>query len=466
MKCRLYCLSFITILGCAPPSGSSAALEQAAKGGKGGGGAGSPTDTFSNASGTFHTFAASGTIDTSNPFFQSLGVNGRSCSSCHVPSSGWTITPSELQARFTATQGLDPIFRTVDGSVSPSADVSTLAARQTAFATLLAKGLIRIGLPIPANAEFALDSADDPYRFATAAQLSLFRRPLPTTNIAFLSTVMWDGRETVKGQSIAVDLLTQANHANMLHAQATSAISTTVAQQIVDLMTSLFTAQDSDNNAGNLTAKHGLGGPENLANQPFHLGVNDSLGTDPVTTDPPFTPVVFTLFDGWNGAPGGGTEAARASVARGQAIFNTRAISISGVAGLNDLLHQDPLAGTCTTCHDTPNAGDHSLPAPLNIGIADASRRTADLPLYTLRNLATGATVQTTDPGRALVTGKWADIGKFKGPILRALAARPPYFHNGLAATLDDVVNFYNSRFGLGLSTQEHADLVAFLQTL
>jgi hypothetical protein len=71
------------------------------------------------------------------------------------------------------------------------------------------------------------------------------------------------------------------------------------------------------------------------------------------------------------------------------------------------------LQGTCTTCHDSPNVGNHSVPLAINIGTADASRRTPDMPLYTLRNKATGATIQTTDPGRALISGKWADIGKF-----------------------------------------------------
>src|SRR5690242_21039738 len=56
---------------------------------------------------------------------------------------------------------------------------------------------------------------------------------------------------------------------------------------------------------------------------------------------------------------------------------------------------------------------------------------------YTLTNIKTGQVVQTTDPGIAMITGKWADIGKFKGPILRGLSARAPYFHNGSAATLD-----------------------------
>jgi len=103
---------------------------------------------------------------------------------------------------------------------------------------------------------------------------------------------------------------------------------------------------------------------------------------------------------------------------------------------------------------------------PLNIGLTDASRRTSDMPLYTLVNKTTGATVQTTDPGRALVTGKWKDIGKFKGPILRGLAARAPYFHNGFAATLDDVLSFYVGRFGVTLTAAERADLLRFLQSL
>ena len=74
--------------------------------------------------------------------------------------------------------------------------------------------------------------------------------------------------------------------------------------------------------------------------------------------------------------------------------------------------------------------------------------------------------MQTTDPGRALITGKFADIGKMKGPILRGLQQRPPYFHDGSAATLQDVITFYNTRFGIGLTTQEQKDLLAFLQAL
>jgi cytochrome c peroxidase len=153
-------------------------------------------------------------------------------------------------------------------------------------------------------------------------------------------------------------------------------------------------------------------------------------------------------------------------VARGQELFNAKPITITGVKGLNDDLGMASIAGTCTTCHDTPGAGSHSIPAPLDIGIADASRATPDMPVYVLRNLTTGETISTTDPGRALVTGKWRDVGKFKGPVLRSLASRPPYFHNGSAADLPAVVDFYDKRFSIGFTEQEKADLAAFLRTL
>jgi cytochrome c peroxidase len=88
------------------------------------------------------------------------------------------------------------------------------------------------------------------------------------------------------------------------------------------------------------------------------------------------------------------------------------------------------------------------------------------MPRYTLRNKATGETLVTSDPGRALITGKWADRNKFKVPVLRGLAARAPYFHNGSIADLEGVVRFYNGRFQMGLTEQEQADLAAFLRCL
>ena len=441
---------------------------------------------FADERGLAATVSRSGPIDRSGPFFQALGTNGRSCATCHVEAEGWTITPRGLQARFERTRGTDPVFRLVDGAVSPTADVSTLDARRAAYRVLLDKGLIRVGLGLPAGAEFELVAVDDPYGHAGPAELSLFRRPLPTTNLNFLSTVMWDARETFRDATsplcvmgttrcfapLPLDLAHQANSATVAHAEAAVVLDDAQRQAIVAFATGLFTAQVYDRSAGWLDARGGLGGPVRLSEEPAYFGSNDVLAGD-YRTGAPFTPVAMRLYDAW--APGaavaverdrGGSSAARAAVARGQALFNGKPILITGVKGLNDDLGVAALPGTCTTCHDAPNAGNHSIPMPLDIGLADASRRTPDLPLYTLRRLATGETLQTTDPGRALLTGKWADVGRFKGPTLRALPTRAPYFHNGLAADLGAVVDFYNTRFGVGFTSGEKADLVAFLGTL
>jgi hypothetical protein len=275
---------------------------------------------------------------------------------------------------------------------------------------------------------------------------------------------MWDGRETLPDHDIVSDLLDQANGATLGHAQAIAGLGTTDLQAIVDFETGLHTAQQIDDNAGDLSSCGGNGGPVWLAaNQPFYYGINDVLAGDP-QTGAPFDADVFNLYVGWAGSAT--ASPAQAQIARGEAIFNRKPIAITGVGGLNDALGIDTLAGTCTTCHDSPNYGHHSVKLPINIGIADASRRTPDLPIYTLQNNKTGATVQTTDPGRALITGKWADIGKFKGPILRGLASRAPYFHNGSAATVADAIDFYDTRFGIGFTAQEKADLAAFLLAL
>ncbi len=417
---------------------------------------------FANASGVALTYSTAGSIDAGNAFFQELGTNGRSCATCHEASAGWTITPALVRHRFDATRGEDPLFRTVDGSNSPYADVATVEARRRAYSLLRTKALIRVGIGMPANAEFDLVDVDDPYHFASAVELSMYRRPLPTANLRFLATVMWDGRETFAGRSIAFGLSHQANTATLTHAEAVTPLTEAQREEIVRFEKSLFTAQAFDNAAGSLRAGGAAGGPVALSRQPFFIGINDPF-------DPSFTPRVFTLFETWlprSRSHRGGSAAARAAIARGAEIFNTRPLVISGVRGLNDRVGADRIEGTCTTCHDAPNVGHHSVSLPLDLGLTDAALRTPDLPLYTFRNNATGETVQTTDPGRALVTGRWQDMSTFKGPILRGLAARPPYFHNGSAATLGDVVSFYNRRFTLRLSAREASDLVAFLKAL
>jgi cytochrome c peroxidase len=163
----------------------------------------------------------------------------------------------------------------------------------------------------------------------------------------------------------------------------------------------------------------------------------------------------------------------RASVARGQAIFNSISIKITGVAGINDpfsiggLLPNGAslLQGKCATCHDTPNVGNHSFPTPLDIGTGHPNPSNPSvnlggldisyLPAITVcKTDATPATCKTTtDLGQALIDGNYDHVGKIKGPILRGLSARAPYFHNGSAKTLLDAYDFTKP------------DLASFLRT-
>lgn len=418
-----------------------------------------------DSSGVLGTYRTTGGVDLSNYFFQSLGRNGRSCSTCHVAEDGWTVTPRHIQARFLASRGKDPIFRLVDGAVCPSADDSSLQAKQSAYSLLLKKGLIRVSISVPAGADFSITAIQDPYNCpdTTAANPALYRRPLPATNLAFDSAVMWDGRETVAGpipgKSIDLDasLSNQAFDATMGHAQASTKPTAEQIAEIVAFEKGNFTAQVADQRAGLLTSKGAQGGPKNLSQQPFYFGINDAFGGDPHGVA--FNPSVFTIYNNWASSP----SAYRRSAARGEELFNTYPIHMTDVGGLPDM------QGTCTTCHDSPNIGNHSFSVPLAIGTSDYPARApldvSGLPVYTVQ-CSDGTTKHVTDLGRAMISGSCADVGKVKGPILRGLAGRAPYFHNGSAATLGDVVEFYNQRFSLNLTEQQKADLVAFLQTL
>ncbi len=424
-----------------------------------------------NPTGKTATISTQGSIDLTNGFFADLGTNGRRCVSCHMPTAAWTVTPDQVQKVFDATDGgaiddgfgLGAMFRTNDGANSPEADVSTLEARREAYSMLLTKGLIRVSMPVPADAEFELIEVDDPYGHSTPDDVSLFRRPLPSTNLRFISAVMWDGRETVPGATIHFDLANQASGATQGHAQG-DALDDAARESIVAFETSLHTAAVYDNDAKDLTVWKAQGGPQPLCNQDFYIGINDLFGDS--QTGAAFNEVVFNLYDTWATAPSGDP---RRAVARGQALFNTKKFNLTGVGGINDedmFGKPHSVSATCSTCHDSPNAGSHSTSVPLDIGLVSEDQRTPDMPLYTFRNRTTGEIKRVTDPGRAMITGKWKDMGRFKGPVLRALAARPPYFHNGSAADLEAVVDFYDTRFHINLSRQEKSDLVAFLQTL
>jgi cytochrome c peroxidase len=465
--------------------------------------------SFADPTGEIATLDINGRVDEKGAFFQSLGTNGRACSTCHVASQAMGISASDVQQRFAQTRGEDPLFAAVDGANCPNARPGSA----TDHSLLLKHGLIRIALTPPATTQFTVTVVHDPYGCAITPNpnggqpiISVYRRPLPTSNLSFLSTIMFDGRETIVPlnngptflANLTADLTHQALDAITIHAQAAQPPTSAQLADIVSFELGLFTAQKRDANAGRLGAHGAEGGPVYLAGEQYYPGINDSLGADP--TGAPFNAASMTLFAAWANLSdrdtGGdyGKErryAARRAIAAGETLFNSAPVQISNVRGLNDnaaLGKPSTFTGTCTTCHDTPNVGDHSFPLPLDIGTGHsvlssletdpniargrAELSMPDLPVYLISGCPNPfdpdepESFYTSDPGKALISGLCSDFNRIKGPILRGLAARAPYFHNGAAADLNELVNFYNQRFQMNLTEEQKQNLIAFLNSL
>jgi cytochrome c peroxidase len=455
---------------------------------------------FLDPTGFVATYNTAGKIDTSpaNPFFANLGTNGRNCGTCHIAANAMGLSTDNVQDRFHRTKGRDPLFADFDGANCPN---SPRPDDPAAHSLLLSAGLIRIPITLAANPQFQIRALRDPYGCAVttdsttgATTISVYRRPLPTTNLRFLSAIMFDGRESstllLNNQAtfmnnLIADLKQQAVDATTGHAQAVGPPSDAQQTAIVNFELGLFTSQVADHRAGLLSEYGAQGDPVQLSKGEYYPGTNDSLGADP--SGEPFDPAAMTLFDAWTNSR---SEAQR-NIAAGQAIFNSHPLTITNVRGLNDnaaLGKPATIMGNCTTCHDTPNVGNHSLPLPLDIstghdpvnesdpliasGLAQLSM--PDLPVFLITGCpnpfapagAPSLPIYTTDPGKGLLTGLCSDVNRIKGPILRGLAARAPYFHNGAAQNLNELVDFYNQRFEMNLSDQEKQQLIAFLNSL
>lgn len=389
---------------------------------------------FLNGAGTAATFSTAGFVDLNNPFHVPQGSNGRSCESCHLPHAGWSVRPIDVELRFLLTQGKDPLFNLLDAN-SPTADVTTAAARYASY-SMLRKGLFRRGGNVPATAEYEIIAVDDPLGAGgSATRFQAFRRPLATANFHIASNIGWHDQNTNGSGNVHAGLAAQAAGAITGAEQGPPATAETI-NSIVSYEEGLRFAQQYVFGAGLLTACGAQGGPENLSAQP------------PVNGR-------FDLYDAWIGlVPGSCTtksaDRKRAQIARGQELFN--APNAGG--------------GSCRGCHNAANNGSNINGRLFDIGASRAEFRKAGMPLYTLRRKGTELERQTTDPGRAIVSGLWVDVDRFKTPSLRGVAARAPYFHNGIAPTLKDVVLHYEQALGFVFTPAEREDMVAFLEAL
>ena len=381
-----------------------------------------------NPGGMDSTFSTQGSVNLAGEYFQAQGSNGRSCASCHTAGDAWSITPGTVQELFDATAGTHPIFNELDANnpdvIGPGSTVEELRA---GYSMLLSRGVFRRGGAPRANSEWELIAVDDPHGYATLNRLVHWRRSMPTINFPVgSSTVNWDGGNSV-GTDQHAGLLNQAAR-NVTGGQQGPPAPPEVIADIVHFEESLFSAQMIVPGVGRLDSGGARGGPEPLS------AMSKVQGR-------------FDLFDAWmaHGNP------ARAQIARGQEIFNNKLNS----AGRS-----------CNSCHNSANNGTNIQNLAFDVRTASAEVRTPDLTLHTFRHRTTGEVRHLTDAGRGQVTGLWNDLGRFKTPTLRALAARAPYFHNGIAWTIEDVVRHYENQLGFVVTDAERADLVAFLNAL
>ncbi len=395
---------------------------------------------FENEGGNAATFSTAGFVHLTNAFHTPQGTNGRSCATCHLPESGWGINPDQIEALFAETGGVSPIFNLLDAN-SPTSDVSTAEARYASY-SMLRKGLFRRTANRPTAAEYTIIAVDDPLGAGgTTARFAFYRRPLATANFHLAPNVGWHSQNGQSATPPPTAGLVQQAAGNVTGGQQGAPAPQPVIDEIVTYESQLSFAQLTAHGAGRLDRCGGRGGPELLASQAFVNGP-------------------FDLFDAWaEGAEGGGrggghgcsSNPHRRQIARGQALFN--ATNANG--------------RSCRGCHNAANNGSNVNGTLFDIGASDADKREPGMPLFTIRNNSTGEIKQTTDPGRGGAgTGTWASVNRFKVPSLRGVAARAPYFHNGVAKTLRDVVVHYEEKLGFVYTPEEEADLVAFMNAL
>ncbi|MFL6549368.1 MAG: hypothetical protein ACJ8OJ_11785, partial [Povalibacter sp.] len=237
-----------------------------------------------------------------------------------------------------------------------------------------------------------------------------------------------------------------------------------------------YTAQVNDASAGDLMEKDG---PPGLGVKNLASGREGLLGNN-------ITNYVIPLGEKWAALPASGNkqDEARRSIARGHDVFMFRTFWIKDAMHLNTVGLGNPVKRTCATCHGMHMMGMDIANGWMDIGTMNLpwareepenpwNARKPQLPLFKITCNADvpphpflGRVFYTQDPGRGLISGKCNDVGAIVMQQFRGLAARAPYFANGSASSLSELVDFYDRRFNIGYTEQERADLIHFLSVL
>jgi len=470
---------------------------------------------YANAYGRVGILNAPGLIDTNgHPFFETLGPNGRACVSCHQPANGMSLSLSMIVSRWRDSGGRDPIFAAIDGMNCPHLPSGDPASHSL----LLERGLFRIPLPWPPvdtagnsiTPEFGLEVVRDPtgcnrhpvYGIeGERGEVSVYRRPRPAANLRYVTssrfgvtpfigkTGMLAAVDPETGQPVNMNMMadarestlkTQAQSAAQGHLEVTAPLTVQQLEQIEAFELGLYAAQAYSVQGGVLNEPVG---PSGLGPQAMAAGSDGVLGNNT-------TRFVIPMEDKWADLPDSGDtgereqNAFRESVQRGHDVFFFRTFWISDSMHINTVGLGNPIKRTCATCHGMHMTGMDTANGWMDLGTTNhpwaleppESPWVEDLPTMPLFKITCdddlpphpflGRVIYTQDPGRALISGKCEDVGAIVIQQMRGLAARAPYFSNGSATSLHEVVDFYDRRYNIRYTEQEKSDLVNFLSVL
>ena len=463
---------------------------------------------FPNSEGTLAvTYNGEPFATANHPFFK-VRPNGRACVTCHQPIDAMGISTKTIKERWAATNGRDPLFHASDGSNCPHLPQND----PKSHSLLLEHGLFRVGLPWPpkdfnGNAiepEFEIEVAMDPTGCNTHAEyglnsahptVSVYRRSRMAANVRYLESAQAQSntktglplvRDPVTGIHSSMSIMSDARVTSLaMQAQDAGGVHMGMgplygenghpkmtreeADQLVEFERNVHAAQQSSKLAGRF----------DVAGTPRALGVKamiEGRGNPPVNGNDTDVGVFYSMEE-WRGPVNSGNPGAdfRASVARGYDIFFLKPIWLRDVFGITNFGLGNPYKQTCAFCHNTLLTGHDDVPGWMDLGTNNFPHASSapELPTFKITCKANalphpylGREIYTHDPGRALITGKCTDVGALVMQQFRGISSRAPYFANGSAKSLREVVDFYDRRFNVGYTDQEKQDLINFLSVL
>lgn len=453
---------------------------------------------YDNDQGTLRTLLVGGPLKTKgHPFFEPIGTNGRACVTCHQPADAMSLSAATARERWQATGGKDPLFAAFDGSNCPILPQGDRASHSL----LLERGLFRVQRPWPVRSfngkpvtpDFTIEVVRDPNGCNSApgygpdaGKVSVYRRARPVANMKYLLAVGFpfdpkqgyalpldpdDGKPqsgNLMADNRAGNLRLQMEDAADSHLEFAGRLSPAQIRRIQDFELRIYTAQQVSKQGGALDTMGATGGPAKLRDsEPGALG---SIGTP-----------VWSEYAAWDQiAPAEAAKltpqqlAFRQSVARGARTFRDKTFLITDSAGINSRMgFGNPVRNSCVFCHNMTQMGNDVAPGQVDLGTTTQpfADPWSDLPLFRVTCMGQphphyGKVILTYDPGFALTSGKCADVGKITLQSMRGLAARAPYFSNGLARDLRGIVDYYERRYSIGYTEQEKQDLVNLMSVL